>query len=120
MEMEMTAEAAPSAPAKSFQTLDRRQLIGTIIGLQLTLLLAALDNTIVGTAMPKIIGQLNGFERYAWVTTAYLLTSTISVPIFGKLSDIFGRKRIFLIGAIGFVAASALCGLAGYLPFGDG
>ena len=60
MEMEMTAEAAPSAPAKSFQTLDRRQLIGTIIGLQLTLLLAALDNTIVGTAMPKIIGQLNG------------------------------------------------------------
>lgn len=101
---------------KSFQTLSKRQLVGTIIGLQLTLLLAALDNTIVGTAMPSIISQLNGFERYAWVTTAYLLTSTIAVPIFGKLSDLYGRKWIYLGGAVFFVATSALCGAAGQLP----
>src|SRR4029077_16034672 len=92
--------------------LSRRQLAGTITGLLLTLLLAALDQTIVGTAMPRIIAQLNGFDRYAWVTTSYLLTSTIAVPIFGKLSDIYGRKWFVLGGAILFVGASALCGAA--------
>ncbi len=110
-----TTSQARQAP-QSFQSLSKRQLIGTVIGLQLTLLLAALDNTIVGTAMPQIIAQLDGFDRYAWVTTAYLLTSTIAVPIFGKLSDLFGRKWIFLGGAVAFVATSALCGAAGSIP----
>src|SRR5262245_3753859 len=100
----------------SFHALTRPQLIGTIAGLMLVLLLAALDQTIVGTAMPRIIAQLNGFERYAWVTTAYLLTSTIVVPIVGKLSDLYGRKWFLLGGAVIFVAASALCGAAGDLP----
>ncbi|HEU5327975.1 MAG: MDR family MFS transporter [Thermomicrobiales bacterium] len=109
-------EAAASPSSSGFHALDRRQLIGTIIGLQLTLLLSALDQTIVGTAMPKIIANLNGFERYTWVTTAYLLTSTIAVPIFGKLSDIYGRKWFYLGGAALFVGASALCGAAGDLP----
>jgi EmrB/QacA subfamily drug resistance transporter len=109
-------ETAARPGGQSFHALDRRQLIGTIIGLQLTLLLAALDNTIVGTAMPRIIAQLNGFERYAWVTTAYLLTSTIAVPIFGKLSDLYGRKWIYLGGAVFFVITSALCGAAGDIP----
>src|SRR5580658_714465 len=102
--------------------LTRRQLAGTLTGLLLTLLLAALDQTIVGTAMPRIIAQLNGFDRYPWVTTAYLLTSTIAVPIFAKLSDIYGRKWFFLAGNILFVTASAFCGAAGevhWLP-GDG
>jgi EmrB/QacA subfamily drug resistance transporter len=116
MEVEMAPASGKAPGAQSFQTLPKRQLIGTIIGLQLTLLLAALDGTIVGTAMPSIIGQLQGFDRYAWVTTAYMLTSTIGVPIFGKLSDLYGRKMIFLGGAIGFVIASALCGAAGDLP----
>jgi EmrB/QacA subfamily drug resistance transporter len=109
-------EAAASPSSSGFHALDRRQLIGTIIGLQLTLLLSALDQTIVGTAMPKIIANLNGFDRYTWVTTAYLLTSTIAVPIFGKLSDIYGRKWFYLGGAALFVGASALCGAAGDLP----
>src|SRR5690349_13495981 len=109
-------EAAASPSSSGFHALDRRQLIGTIIGLQLTLLLSALDQTIVGTAMPKIIANLNGFERYTWVTTAYLLTSTIAVPIFGKLSDIYGRKWFYLGGAALFVGASALCGASGDLP----
>ena len=104
--------AQPAAKATGFHTLSRQQLIGTMTGLMLTLLLAALDQTIVGTAMPRIIAQLNGFDRYAWVTTAYLLTSTAAVPIFGKLSDIYGRKWFYLGGAVGFVIASALCGAA--------
>lgn len=114
----MTVEVAEGreAAGTGFQQLTRRQLIGTVAGLMLTLLLASLDGTIVGTAMPRIIAQLNGFERYAWVTTTYLLTSTIAVPIFGKLSDIYGRKWIFITGAVIFVSASALCGAAGDLP----
>jgi EmrB/QacA subfamily drug resistance transporter len=110
-----------SSPS-GFHELPKKQLIGTIIGLQLTLLLAALDQTIVSTAMPKIIEHLSGFDRYAWVTTAYMLTSTAAVPIFGKLSDMYGRKWILLGGAIFFVLTSALCGMAGEFPrwFGDG
>src|SRR6202158_5544493 len=102
--------------------LTKRQLVGTLAGLLLTLLLAALDQTIVGTAMPRIISQLNGFDRYPWVTTAYLLTSTIAVPIFAKLSDIYGRKWFFLAGTVVFVVASAFCGGAGQIPWipGDG
>jgi EmrB/QacA subfamily drug resistance transporter len=111
-------ESSPSG----FHELPKKQLIGTIIGLQLTLLLAALDQTIVSTAMPKIIEHLSGFDRYAWVTTAYMLTSTAAVPIFGKLSDMYGRKWILLGGAIFFVLTSALCGMAGEFPhwLGDG
>jgi len=96
-----------------FIRLTRPQLVGTLAGLMLTLLLAALDQTIVGTAMPSIITQLSGFDRYPWVSTAYLLTSTVSVPIFAKLSDIYGRKWFFLLGAVVFVVASGLCGVAG-------
>src|SRR5690349_11671891 len=112
-EMALTEERG-----SGFHALTRTQLIGTITGLMLTLLLAALDQTIVSTAMPRIIAQLNGFERYAWVTTTYLLTSTIAVPIIGKLSDLYGRKWFLLGGAVLFVAASALCGAAGDLPLG--
>ena len=79
----------------------------------LAVLLAALDQTIVGTAEPKIIASLLGFDRYPWVSTAYLLCSTISVPIFAKLSDIYGRKWFLLAGSAGFVLTSALCGAAG-------
>ena len=79
----------------------------------LSMLLAALDQTIVGTAEPKIIASLSGFDRYPWVSTAYLLCSTISVPIFAKLSDIYGRKWFLLGGSAGFVLTSALCGAAG-------
>jgi EmrB/QacA subfamily drug resistance transporter len=102
--------------------LTRRQIAGTLSGLLLTLLLASIDQTIVGTAMPRIIASLNGFDRYPWVTTAYLLTSTVAVPIFAKLSDMYGRKWFLLGGNVLFVLASALCGAAGefkYFP-GDG
>lgn len=96
-------------------TLGPRQFASTIVGLQLILLLAALDQTIITTAMPRIIAQLGGFTRYAWATTSYLLTSTIAVPIFGKLSDQFGRKPLLLAGVGVFVIASILCGAAGWM-----
>jgi EmrB/QacA subfamily drug resistance transporter len=113
---------AAQASRPGLHNLTRRQLAGTLTGLLLTLFLAALDQTIVGTAMPRIIAQLNGFDRYPWVTTAYLLTSTIAVPIFAKLSDMYGRKWFFLSGTVLFVTASAFCGAAGqvfWIP-GDG
>src|ERR1700694_5703182 len=93
--------------------LTRPQLIGTLAGLMMALLLAALDQTIVGTAEPRIIAQLSGFDRYPWVATAYLLSSTIAVPIFARLSDLYGRKWFLLMGSVIFVLASALCGGAG-------
>src|SRR5579859_6576711 len=114
-----------SAAGTEFQTsglvrLSRPQLMGTMAGLLLSVLLASLDQTIVGTAEPRIIAQLSGFNRYPWVSTAYLLSSTIAVPIFAKLSDIYGRKWFFLTGTILFVLASALCGAAGEIPHSPG
>ncbi len=88
-----------------------KQLAATVSGLLLGMLLAALDQTIVSTAMPKIFGELGGAEQnYTWVFTAYLLTSTVTVPIYGKLSDIWGRKWFFMGGIVVFLAGSALSG----------
>jgi EmrB/QacA subfamily drug resistance transporter len=81
-------------------------------GLMLAMFLVALDQTIVGTALPKIIADLKGFSQYAWVTTAYLLASTSMIPIIGKLGDIYGRKRFILAGISIFLTGSALCGAA--------
>ncbi|MBJ7601959.1 MAG: MFS transporter [Candidatus Dormibacteraeota bacterium] len=92
--------------------LTRGQKVFATAGVMLALLLASLDQTVVGTAMPRIISELNGLEYYAWVTTAYLVSSTIVVPIAGKLGDMFGRKPFLLTGMVGFVLASALCGLS--------
>jgi len=94
------------------EVLHGRRLVFATVGVMLALLLAALDQTIVGTAMPRIVAQLQGLDYYAWVTTAYLVTSTVMIPISGKLGDLFGRKPFLLVGMIGFVAASAVCGLA--------
>ena len=83
------------------------------IGVGLAMFLAALDQTIVGTALPRIVADLRGLELYAWVLTAYLVTSTTMTPIAGKLGDLFGRKPLLIAGMVGFVLASALCGQAG-------
>src|SRR5260370_37054006 len=88
----------------------KRETLLTMAGVLMVMLLASLDQTIVGTAMPHIVASLNGFDEYTWVTTAYLLTSTVMVPIYGKLSDIFGRKPIFMIGVVLFLVGSALSG----------
>jgi EmrB/QacA subfamily drug resistance transporter len=112
----MAAPAETTYHTSGFIRLTRPQLVGTLGGLLLALLVSALDQTVVGTAEPRIIANLSGFDRYPWVATAYMLCMTVSVPIFAKLSDIYGRKWFFLSGLIIFVAASAFCGASGQLP----
>lgn len=90
----------------------RRGTVLAVAGLMLALFLVALDQTIVGTALPKIIADLQGFEKYAWVTTAYLLASTSMIPVVGKLGDIYGRKWFIVGGIVIFLVGSALCGAA--------
>src|SRR6195952_4272786 len=81
-------------------------------GLMLVMLLASLDQTIVSTALPTIVGELGGLEHLSWVVTAYLLAVTVVTPLYGKLGDLYGRK-VVLQGALGlFLVGSALCGLA--------
>lgn len=80
------------------------------------MMLAALDYTVVGAALPRIVAELNGLAYYAWVFTAYMLASTVTVPMYGKLSDLYGRRRMFLIAMAIFLAGSALSGLAQDMP----
>jgi EmrB/QacA subfamily drug resistance transporter len=94
------------------QSASRTQVILATLGVAMALLLAALDQTVVGVAMPRIVSDLHGIQFYAWVTTAYLITSTALVPVAGKLGDMFGRKPFMLAGMVGFIAASAICGLS--------
>ena len=107
----MTAPtAAPAAPAPT--ALTHRQILVVLSGLLLGMFLAALDQTIVSTAMRTIADELNGQTAQAWVTTAYLITSTISTPLYGKLSDQYGRKPFYLFAIVVFVLGSVLCGTA--------
>lgn len=103
----------PPAPINYAQTLDLRTKRVILFGVLLGLFLSALDQTIVSTALPRIVSDLNGLNLYAWVTTAYLLTNTALVPIYGKLSDLYGRKPVLMFGIVVFLIGSALCGLAG-------
>jgi EmrB/QacA subfamily drug resistance transporter len=104
--------AAQAATAEQPRTYSRGQILAVMSSVLLGILLAALDQTIVGPALPRIIADLQGFDRYAWVVTIYLLTSTITVPIVGKLSDMYGRKWLYLSGIVVFLVGSALSGLS--------
>src|SRR6266487_915412 len=90
----------------------RRARIIVTIALMLGMSLASLDATIVGTALPSIVGKLGGIAIYSWVFSVYLLTSTTTVPIYGKLADLYGRKPLFLFGSTLFLLGSILCGAA--------
>ncbi|MEU9618967.1 MULTISPECIES: MFS transporter [unclassified Streptomyces] len=103
------AEEPASAPSPVPETSPRRIRL-VFLGLMLTLLLAALDQMIVATALPKIVGELHGLEKMSWAVTAYLLASTIGLPIYGKLGDLFGRKGVFQFAIVVFVVGSALAG----------
>ena len=91
----------------------RREVLVVLPGLLLAMLLAMLDNFIVGTAMPRIVGELGGLSHLSWVVTAYVLGTTVSTPIWGKLGDLYGRKTIFITSIGIFLIGSALCGMAG-------
>lgn len=93
-------------------TYEPKQIKLIIGALMLVMLLAALDQTIVATALPKIATELHGLDKLAWVASAYLLVSAIATPIYGKLGDLYGRKRVFLVAIVVFLTGSALCGLA--------
>lgn len=86
--------------------------IRVIAGIMLSLFLASMESTVVATAMPTIVGQLGGLEHYAWVFSAFMLTSTTFVPLYGKLSDIYGRRNLYVIAMTIFLIGSALCGMA--------
>ena len=97
----------PAVPGRS------REVMLALPGLLLAMTLAMLDNMIVGTAMPRIVSELGGLEYFTWVTTAYVLGTTVSTPIWGKLGDLYGRKNVFLTSVLIFTIGSALCGMAG-------
>lgn len=103
----MTASHPIPAP------LDRRRVLAVFGGLVLAMLLAALDSTIVATALPTIVGELGGLSRLSWVVTAYLLAQTVVAPLYGKLGDLYGRKRVLQSAIVLFLAGSALCGMSG-------
>jgi EmrB/QacA subfamily drug resistance transporter len=105
-----TTSAAPAATPSG--QLSHRQILTILSGLILGMFLSALDQTIVSTAIKTIGNDLDGLSAQAWVTTAFLITSTISAPLFGKLSDMYGRKPFFMMAIVIFVLGSALCGLA--------
>lgn len=84
-----------------------------LFGLMIAMMLAMLDNMIVSTALPRIVGEFGGLDHFTWVVTAYVLGTTVSTPIWGKLGDLFGRKSIFLTSVVIFLVGSALCGMAG-------
>ncbi len=99
-----------SGGAPSLMALDSRKKLTILGAILLTLFLASLDQTVVGTALPRIVTDLNGASLYAWVVSAYLLSSTITVPIYGKFSDVFGRKPMLMIGVCLFLLGSWLSG----------
>jgi EmrB/QacA subfamily drug resistance transporter len=100
------------AAAPTTTDADRRHILIVFSGLMLVLLMAALDSTIVSTALPTIVGDLGGLSHISWVVTAYLLAQTAVTPVYGKLGDIYGRKVVLQVALVVFLAGSALCGAA--------
>ncbi len=105
-------KAAASSPDQLEGERSHAEIMVVLTALLLAMLLAALDQTIVATALPRIASDLNGLNKLSWVATAYLMTSAISTPLYGKISDLFGRKKIFQTAIVIFLVGSALCGLS--------
>ncbi len=108
---------AVRAVSSSSSSLPFRDALLAMLGISLVNMLVALDQTVVSTALPSIVAELHGFEYYAWIASAYLLASVVTVPVFGRLGDYFGRKRFVLAAVIVFTLASVLCGLATDMRF---
>src|ERR1039458_3530232 len=111
------AASAPGAPGAGAETPDasvglRREILVVLPGLLLAIMLAMLDQLIVGTALPRIVGSLGGVAHLSWVVTAYVLASTITTPLYGKLGDMYGRKKLFMAAIVLFLAGSAAAGLS--------
>lgn len=108
------AEDARKSPGKSprqTKTLSKKQVIAAFVGLMSAMFVGSLDQTVVGTALPTIIGEVGGVDHMVWVTSAYFLTSSVTMPIYGKLGDMRGRKRLFCLSQTLFIAGSLVCAL---------
>src|SRR5689334_24596986 len=101
-------QVAVSSADQPHVLLSRRRRRAVTAGVMLGMFLAALEATVVATAMPTIIAKLGGLDHYSWVFSAYLLTSTVTVPVWGRLSDLFGRRPLYLIAVIFFLIGSVL------------
>jgi len=111
--VEAVADPGVTGPAKPAQGQGVRLVF---VALFLVMLLASLDQTIVSTALPTIVGDLGGVEHLSWVVTAYLLASTVVTPLYGKLGDLYGRKLVLQTAIVLFLVGSALCGIAQNMP----
>src|SRR6266566_4860516 len=107
----MTQAVSSTAPV----LVDSRTRTQIVVAVLLGLFLAALDQTVVGTALPRIVTDLKGNDVYTWAFTSYLLTATVSGPLYGKLSDLFGRRSIFMIGVSVYLIGSLLCAISGQM-----
>ncbi|MCL2615298.1 MAG: MFS transporter [Dehalococcoidia bacterium] len=105
-----------TAAPQSFHALPKHKIVFTMVGVLLAMFMGSLDQTIVDTAMPRIVADLSGFEHYTWIITVYIIASAIAVPIVGKLTDMFGRKPFYLGGIIIFTIASIFSGLSRNMP----
>src|SRR2546427_12268039 len=114
--VEVQRDPIPSLAEDPALGLDRRAKFEILGAILLGLFLGALDQTVVGTALPRIVTDLRGNDLYTWVVTIYLLTSTITVPFYGKLSDLYGRKPLMMIGVTSFLVGSGLSGLSQNMP----
>src|SRR5918911_3097701 len=108
----MSTAATTASAAAGDRPADRRSILLVVSGLMLVMLLASLDQTIVATALPTIVGELGGLEHLSWVVTASLLASTAATPLWGKLGDLYGRKIVYQGTIVIFLIGSALCGLS--------
>src|SRR3569623_1277466 len=106
-----------AAHHSSGQVLPFRESLLAMLGISFVTMLVALDQTVVSTALPTMVAELKGFDLYAWVATSYLLTSVITVPVFGRLGDYYGRKPFVVTAIIVFIGASVLCAMAGSMLF---
>ncbi|MBC8077143.1 MAG: MFS transporter, partial [Chloroflexales bacterium] len=88
------------------------RVVAVTLGVMFSLFMASMESTVVATAMPTIVSQIGGFDRYSWVFSIYMLTSTTTVPVFGKLSDVYGRRPVYLVAVVLFLLGSLLCGQA--------
>src|SRR3712207_6692286 len=107
-----TEHARGAVPSAADGAFSHRQVLTVLAGLMAAMFLAALDQTIVATAIRTIADDLDGFSLQAWATTAFLITSTISTPLYGKLSDLYGRRPLYLFAISVFIGGSVLCGIA--------
>jgi EmrB/QacA subfamily drug resistance transporter len=115
-EITPVASTIPNDAQQERDQARHRAVMAVLPALLVTMLLAFLDNMIVSTALPRIVGDLGGLDHLAWVITAYILTMTVSTPLYGKLGDLYGRKRLFVFAIVVFLIGSMLCGMATSMP----